>query len=391
METGVIENMTGVQVDGSSGYQSPLERFQDLRAAMKAALIERDNEINMLLLTVISGEHAVFVGPPGTAKSHMLNSLVAGIRDAKRFNVLMSRFTTPEEVFGPLNIAKLKEGHYTRIPQGMLPDCHLAFFDEVFKASSAILNTCLTAMEERVFKNDGKNQAMPLLSLVGASNEWPVGEGYNELSALFDRFLFRAAVKPISPASRERLLFEELPPVHSCISLNDVHDAQTQASSLRIERDVKDAYEAILQELKAQGITPGDRRVRKAVNAVRAQAWLNGHSEVMVSDLECLKDILWDDPREQISKTCEVVLKIANPSGAEITRLLTEVEEILNLPSTVKAEPNAEFFSSIKKLKDIKGRLDKMRHGVVDPTKIDEALNYIQTRLSPITTKATSL
>lgn len=387
----MINDLTGVTVTDVPGQPSPLERFQNLRRAMRGSLIERDNSIEMLLLAVIAGEHAVFVGPPGTAKSLLLQSLVGGISGAKQFKLLMTKFTTPEEVFGPLDIAAMKEGHHRRLPAGMLPECHFAFLDEVFKASSAILNSCLTAMEERTYKNDGKWHPMPLMSMVGASNEWPVGDGYTELTALFDRFLFRAAVKPISPASRSRLLFDELPPVHSQLSLQDIHDAQTQAQSLRIEKDTKEAYEAILHELAGQGIKPGDRRVRKAVGAARAQAWLNGHDEVMVTDLECLKDVLWDDPREQIAPTADIVMKISNPSGAEITRLLTEVQEILNNPSVIKAEPNAEFFSSIKKLKEIKGRLEKMKIGCVDPTKIDDALQYIQGQLQPITTKATQI
>lgn len=401
MDSAVMERPTReAEYVGFDDEESPIgdsaqEKFANLRREMRASLVEREAEIDILLLALVSGEHAVFCGPPGTAKSLLCNSLAAGIGGARRFAVLLTKFSTPEEVFGPLNIAGLKEGKYERITDAMLPDAEFAFLDEVFKASSAILNSCLTAMEERRFKNNGQWRQMPLMTLVGASNEWPVGEGYQELGALFDRFLFRAAVKPVSPAGHERLLFGSLPPVNSQLAISDIVQARQEAALIPVPNDTKDAYYTILAELQGNGIKPGDRRCRKAVGAARASAWLSGHNEVRPIDLECLKDVLWEDPREQPLKAAEIICKVANPSGAEIQGILVGAEEIMSAPYMAAFMGNGvmsnEAMGGIRKLRDTVETLRKLRAGSSCPERVDEAVAYLKGRMQPMLMKATNI
>jgi hypothetical protein len=185
------------------------EKFLTTRRELAATLIERDDEIDVILTSLICRENPLLVGPPGTAKSLLLDSLLNWM-NGKRFSILLTRFSTPEEVFGPISVSGLNryEDRYERITTGKLPEADLAFIDEIWKASSAILNTLLRILNERTFdKGDGKVFKVPLKMCLAASNEWPNSqEGGKELSALFDRFLLRKTVRPIlSATGRQRL------------------------------------------------------------------------------------------------------------------------------------------------------------------------------------------
>lgn len=177
------------------------EKFHATIADAVRSLIERDGEVLAVLLALIAGEHVLLVGPPGTAKSALCN-LLTSWQNGVAFKILLTKFTDPSETCGPLDLPALKAGRYERLTAGMLPDCDIAFADEVFKASSAILNTLLTMMEERTFKNGRNLINCPLQMLIGASNEFPGDHdgGGEELGALFDRFLVRRIVSPIATA-----------------------------------------------------------------------------------------------------------------------------------------------------------------------------------------------
>ena len=184
------------------------EKFRATRRELSAALIERDDEVDLALTALVCQEHLLLVGPPGCAKSLLLDALMGWLH-ARRFSILLTKFSVPEEVVGPVSLAALKEDRYRRVTAGKLPEAEVAFLDEIWKASSAILNTLLRILNERVFENDGEPVEVPLKLCVAASNEWPPPESGKELAALMDRFLFRKTVRPIiSGAGRQRLLWE---------------------------------------------------------------------------------------------------------------------------------------------------------------------------------------
>src|SRR5262245_45392481 len=288
------------------------EKFATARRELSQALIERDDEVDLVLTALVAQEHVLLVGPPGCAKSLLLDGLLGWLEGGCKFSLLMTRFTAPEELLGPVSLAGLKEDRYRRVTAGRLPEAHLAFLDEVFKGSSAILNALLRILNERCFDDGGERRPVPLLLCVGAGNEWPAPESAKELHAAFDRFLLRKEVRPVrTREGRRRLLWGEEPCLElgAKITPEEVACGHEEAMALPWSGEAREAMEAILLELAREGVCPGDRRQRKAAKAARAYAWLCGSGEVAPEHLEVLQHALWDAPEEQPLRCAQVIAR----------------------------------------------------------------------------------
>ena len=350
-------------------------KFAAARGELAAALIERDEEIDLALTALVAGEHLLLVSPPGCAKSLLLDALLRWTGGTK-FSTLLTKFSVPEEVFGPVSLAGLKADRYVRVTAGKLPEAEFAFLDEVFKASSAVLNTLLRILNERTFDaGDGVARPVPLRLCVAASNEWPSPETGKELAAVFDRFLLRKAVAPIrTAAGRSRLLWakDHTPRLTTAVTPVEIDAARTAAAAVPWSVEARDAFETILRELAREGVTPGDRRQFKTVGVVRAYAWVAGDEVVMPEHLEVAAHTLWDDPLEQPGVAARVIGRIANPVGMRVTQLLIEVEQVVagadarNLAEAAKAAAKlGEIDRQLAALKG-HGRLAKARDHVRD-------------------------
>jgi MoxR-like ATPase len=362
---------------------TPLQaKFATTRRELSAALIERDDETDIVLTALIAQEHPLLVGPPGTAKSLLLDSLMSWM-GGQRFTILLTKFSTPEELFGPISVAGLKEDRYRRLTAGKLPEADGAFIDEIWKASSAILNTLLRLLNERVYDNgDGRLVKVPLKICVAASNEWPQQfEGGKELNALFDRFLLRKTVRPIlSGAGRQRLLWhrDHTPKLSTAITPAEIDQAHREAATLSWSEDAKEALEAILRELTKEGIQPGDRRQFKAIGAAQAFAYLHGADHVEPEHLEVLAHVLWESPEEQPDKVAGVVARIANPTGMRVNSLLLEVEQIL---AATDVKQLAQAASAASKLQEIHKKLHGLKGG---DSRVAKAKEYVQQQIKRI-------
>ncbi len=346
------------------------EKFTLTRKELSSALIEREDEVDLVLTALVANEHVLLVGPPGCGKSLLLDSVLSWTGGSK-FSILLTKFTSVEEVMGPVSLTALKADKYVRVTTGKLPEADYAFVDEVMKASSAILNTLLKILNERVYDvGDGVARKVPLKLCLAASNEWASPDTGKELAALSDRFLLRKSVSPIrSQAGRQKLLWtrDHAPKLSATVSPAEVEEARRQAQSLPWSGEAKEALELILKELAKEGVQPGDRRQFKTVGVVQAFAYLCGADEVLPEHLEVAQHCLWDSPEEQPQKAAQVIARVANPVGMRVTQLLLEAEQVLvaadvrNLADAAKAAAKlAEIDRQMSSLKG-NGRVEKAR------------------------------
>lgn len=305
-----------------------LAKLQTIERELLAVLLERDAVIRAALVALLSRQHLVQLGAPGVAKTLLMTELGRRISTAQGkglrcFDYLMTKFTTPEELFGPISVAGLKRDEYQRITAGRLVEAELVFLDEIFKASSAILNTLLRVINERVYTNGSKTMSVPLLSLFGASNELPSG---NELEALWDRFLLRVQVGYLSESGFAQFLRQAAlkangnGPANTTLTLTELAELQRAAEQIAVPDAICAGLEQLRVDLTAKGIRASDRRWGQSLGLLRAHALLEGRASVEEDDLPVLKHCLWQTP-EQIGDVAKLLARLGNPLHAKAVDL----------------------------------------------------------------------
>ena len=322
------------------------DQFSRIETELQSIYLEREDAIRGLIAALLARQHVVLLGPPGAAKSAMVRELCHRITGATYFEWQVTRFTTPEELFGPVSLRALEQDSYRRVTTGKLPEAHIAYVDETFKANSAILNALLAIMEERLFHNDGAPQQVPLQTMVGASNELP--EDREELGAMWDRFLLRYTVDYLRhPSAVEAMLRQAARKApKTTISLADLETAQAQVSEVSVEAVIPLVIQ-IRQRLWQEQVLVSDRRLVRSLDLIRASAWLAGRTEAAEEDLAILAHALWQEPAQQVLVR-QIVMEIADPTQGRILELIEQAEEVHATAMAKVAE--AEGSDDIKQL-----------------------------------------
>ena len=347
-----------------------IERFKLLLQEMNRGIYEKETEISLSLLAALAGESIILLGPPGVAKSMVARQLKTAFREAQSFEYLMSRFSTPDEIFGPVSIQKLKTSDtYERAVEGYLPTADVVFLDEIWKAGPAIQNTLLTVINEKIFRNGNREMHLPLKLLVAASNELPAkGEG---LEALWDRFVIRIESRPIKLEKNFRAMLLEAPtdflgPTDFTDSTDssgsmgkfgftdstdfsdsaDFSDLKITAEeyaewaekicNIGVKVEVLDAISAIRKSLRAvnvdeaaerRNIYVSDRRWKNIVRLLRTSAFMQDREEVDICDLLPIYHCLWQEPEERDVIRCIVIRALFSPFAEKLVEMKNALAE----------------------------------------------------------------
>ena len=315
------------------------KKVETLLGELGKGALEREEVIALSFLSAAAGESIFLLGLPGVAKSMIARRLGLAFKDARRFEYLMSRFSTPDEIFGPVSISRLKDSDtYERVVDGYLPTADVAFLDEIWKAGPAIQNSLLTALNEKIFRNGREDLRLPLKAIIAASNELPAqGEG---LEALWDRFLVRYIVNPIRDKGNFFALLSGETNVTCDVtpdmqfSAGEMEDILRERESVQVPDDILEFLYAMrsryalraqeqLKERAASGAKAtepedeedsapyvSDRRWKKIVGILRTSAYLNGRDEVDWSDCLLLEHLIWDNDSQAVMVQDDIAKEI---------------------------------------------------------------------------------
>jgi MoxR-like ATPase len=328
-----------------------------LRASLASSYVERDETIEALTTAILAGEHTFLLGPPGTGKSAIVRSLAQSV-GLRYWEILLTRFSSPEDLFGPVMLSALQRDSFERATDHFLPCAEVAFLDEIWKANGGILNSLLTLLNERVFHNGGTPVRSPLVSAIGASNELPEGP---ELGALYDRFLIRLHVDYI--ADRGNFLAMLAAPEPTVPTIANLRAEQSAVTVVALRPEIFEALADLRIATQKAGLAVSDRRWRKCLSLVKASAHLDGRAEAAPDDLAILEHSLWSDPSER-STCAKLVQSTVNPNAARAVECLDDAREArASLPAEVTKGDLSKVAEVNHTLQEIKARLDTLGTG----------------------------
>lgn len=345
---------------------TPKEKLLALRDELRQTFLERGELIDGALAALLAAQNLLIIGPPGTAKSMLADELCRRIEGADYFQWLLTRFTAPEELFGAVSLKGLEQDDYRRVTTRKLPEAHIAFLDEVFKANSSILNSLLSIINERRFHNGQRVHDVPLVTLFGASNELPEDD---ELTALYDRFLLRFVVGYIEEDYRFLRMLEAQPPDHRVsITLEELNRMQGDAGAQVIPGHVHRAMAEIRRQLGKKQIVASDRRYRQCLALLKAHSYLTDDPQVSDRSLVFLEHVLWREPseRDEVRATIREIVLGYEQEVQELLFQSREIEEYAQRPWDTAELRSQALIEGHTKLRNILARIEQIIEKAAD-------------------------
>ena len=361
-------------------------RLAQIGVTLQQQFLAKEEIIRLLLISVLAGEHLLLIGPPGTAKSALVRTL-ARLLDARYFEYLLTRFSEPNELLGPVDIRAFREGRYQRRTERMLPEAEIVFLDEIFKANSAILNSLLTLLNERRVHIGAERLAVPLMALFAASNEVPTDDG---LTALLDRFLLRVRshnldsfhfhrLVAVGLSHERRLLLADAldaadaaSPPTALVSAAELSELRRElVTRLHFSEDFLASYKALIVQLRGEGVSVSDRRVVKLLKLCAASAMLDGREQADEGDLFVLGHS-WNSP-EQSEILDGIVGPVVqrffrdhperlqrSPGSAGLPDILAELAQVRARLQAAASLSDVQLFSQLRTLGELRAALSNL-------------------------------
>ncbi len=326
------QGVTGEEREMSDGRDTA-QRLRAICDELSERFYERADVVRTLVVTLLAGQHSLVLGPPGTAKSELARELTGRFDGAAYWEILLSKFTAPTRMFGPIDVAALARGEYRQVYDGRATTAHVAFIDEIFKCSTAALNETLGYLNERIDhpENGGAPIRCPLIGAITASNELPDGE---DSAAIYDRLLVRIEVGYLEDPSNFAALVRSAvgrpaaPAPPTTVELAELHHAVAEdVPAVDVSDVIVDAVVTLRAALRRKELVASDRRWRQAVGLLQASAYLDGRTAVAESDLSVLTHVLWDSPAQRPLVEREV-LHLVNPDAKEALELADTIDEL---------------------------------------------------------------
>ena len=347
--------------------------LQKFRGSLNNSFLEREEIIDGLLASVITKQNTFLFGLPGTGKSELVRAVSNGFKNSKFFGYLLSPTTDPSELFGPVAISKLLKDEYTRDVQGYLPSANIAFLDELFRGSSAVLNSLLTVLNERTFNNGKELIHTPIQSVVAATNSFPQEES---LQAFCDRFLFRPTVEALKKPASRRLLdlwalgLKKRPNVESELTYEDLIELQESLSEVKVTDEFLDKFSQVFDLLASRGITISDRRRVQILKFIKGWALVQGDDTVYADHLhKSLVHIIYQNV-DDIGVIKEV-LQQAIPTAE---RMIIDIKRALG---GILSEYHGINGQECKAVSDLNKLVSKLRKTHNDVSVLDQKLSSI--------------
>ena len=289
-----------------------------IKKEMNEQFMERDAVIDCMMYALVSGQSMLMLGEPGTAKSKITYELCSRIENGNYFQWMLNKTSDPSEILGPYSIKEMENDKFMRITTGKLPEAHIAFIDECFKANAPVLNILLPIMNEKIFYNDGKPNDIPLMTMIGASNEGPEDESLN---AFYDRFLFRINVKYVKDAANKKRMYTNYVNERAglsglvsktTITIEEIKALTDASKNILVPKEIINKFIKFVNDLDKQTIHLSDRRQNECFKILQASAIIHGRQQVGLDDFKSLIYVLWDK-EEQIPVIESTIIKMINP------------------------------------------------------------------------------